>query len=152
MNIELKTNLSKDFKNVTVNIDAPEMTDDIKMLVDIIETFSNSKKNLLTYYEGKKYILSIEDVIYFYSENKKNYCKTINGIYQVKEKLYELEQSLKGNFVRISNSCIMNLNYVKCFESSFSGTIEVLFKDDSVQYISRKKVKEVLNRISEWTK
>lgn len=152
MDIELITNLSKDINNVKVTIEAPQMDDDIKMLIDIVGTFSNSKKNILTYNEGKKYILSTDDVICFYSESKKNYCKTLNGIYQVKEKLYELEETLKSNFVRISNSCIINLNYVKCFESSFSGTIEVIFKDDSVQYVSRKKVKEVLNRISRWTK
>ena len=151
MDIELITNLSKDINNVKVTIEAPQMDEDIKMLIDIVGTFSNSNKKLLTYYEGKKYILSTEDILYFYSENKKNYCKTLNGIYQVREKLYELEHTLNNNFVRISNSCIINLNYVKCFESCFSSSIEVIFKDASVQYVSRKKVKEVLNKISKWT-
>ena len=110
MDIELITNLSKDINNVKVTIEAPQMDEDIKMLIDIVGTFSNSKKKLLIYYEGKKYILSTEDILYFYSENKKNYCKTLNGIYQVREKLYELEHTLNNNFVRISNSCIINLN------------------------------------------
>ena len=151
MDINLVTNLSKDYTNVKVTIEAPEMNDDIKMMVDIIESFSNSKKNLISYSDGKKYILSTNDILYFYSEGKKNYCKTENGIYQVKEKLYELENTLNNNFVRISSSCIINLNYIKCFESAFSRNIEVVFKDNSVQYVSRGKVKEVLKRIKEWT-
>lgn len=151
MDINLVTNLSKDYTNVKVTIEAPEMNDDIKMMVDIIESFSNSKKNLISYSDGKKYILSTNDILYFYSESKKNYCKTENGIYQVKEKLYELENTLNNNFVRISSSCIINLNYIKCFESAFSRNIEVVFKDNSVQYVSRGKVKEVLKKIKEWT-
>ena len=151
MDINLVTNLSKDYTNVKVTIEAPEMNDDIKMMVDIIESFSNSKKNLISYSNGKKYILSTNDILYFYSEGKKNYCKTENGIYQVKEKLYELENTLNNNFVRISSSCIINLNYIKCFESTFSRNIEVVFKDNSVQYVSRGKVKEVLKKIKEWT-
>ncbi|MBR0427327.1 MAG: LytTR family transcriptional regulator [Clostridia bacterium] len=151
MDINLVANLSKDYTNVKVTIEAPEMNDDIKMMVDIIESFSNSKKNLISYSDGKKYILSTNDILYFYSESKKNYCKTENGIYQVKEKLYELENTLNNNFVRISSSCIINLNYIKCFESAFSRNIEVVFKDNSVQYVSRGKVKEVLKKIKEWT-
>ena len=151
MDINLVTNLSKDYTNVKVTIEAPEMNDDIKMMVDIIKSFSNSKKNLISYSDGKKYILSTNDILYFYSEGKKNYCKTENGIYQVKEKLYELENTLNNNFVRISSSCIINLNYIKCFESTFSRNIEVVFKDNSVQYVSRGKVKEVLKKIKEWT-
>ena len=151
MDINLVTNLSKDYTNVKVTIEAPEINDDIKMMVDIIESFSNSKKNLISYSDGKKYILSTNDILYFYSEGKKNYCKTENDIYQVKEKLYELENTLNNNFVRISSSCIINLNYIKCFESAFSRNIEVVFKDNSVQYVSRGKVKEVLKKIKEWT-
>ena len=54
MDINLVTNLSKDYTNVKVTIEAPEMNDDIKMMVDIIESFSNSKKNLISYSDGKK--------------------------------------------------------------------------------------------------
>lgn len=54
MDINLVTNLSKDYTNVKITIEAPEMNDDIKMMVDIIESFSNSKKNLISYSDGKK--------------------------------------------------------------------------------------------------
>ena len=47
------------------------MNDDIKMIIDIIESFSNSKKKLISYSDGKKYILSTNDILYFYSERKK---------------------------------------------------------------------------------
>lgn len=44
MDIELITNLSKDTNKVKVIIEAPKMDDDIRMLIDIVGTFSNSKK------------------------------------------------------------------------------------------------------------
>ena len=42
MDIELITNLSKDINNVKVTIEAPQMDEDIKMLIDIVGTFSNT--------------------------------------------------------------------------------------------------------------
>lgn len=70
MDINLVTNLSKDYTNVKVTIEAPEMNDDIKMMVDIIKSFSNSKKNLISYSDGKKYILSTNDILFIETINE----------------------------------------------------------------------------------
>jgi len=70
--------------------------------------------------------------------------------FKIQEKLYELENCLNSNFVRISKSCIINLNYVECFDSNLSGTVEVIFKDKTKEYVSRRKVNEVIQKIKEW--
>lgn len=94
--------------------------------------------------------MSTNKIIYFYSQEKNNYCKTENGIFKIKEKLYELENILNKDFIRISNSCIINLNFVESFDPSLTGTIKVIFKDGTKEYVSRRKISEVMKRIKEW--
>ena len=64
-------------------------------------------------------MIDYNDIMLFYSENRNNYCKTSNNeIYQIKSKLYELE-NLK-DFIRISKKCIVNINFIKCFNTEKS--------------------------------
>jgi len=151
MDINVATNISKEHKNIEVIINAPELTEEVNVIVNSIMGISNSIKQIIGTKDNKIYLLTINEIIYFYSEEKNNYCKTKSGIFKIKEKLYELEEKLsKGNYVRISNSCIINLKYVDSFDTSIIGTIEVMFKDGSKEYVSRRRVKDVMKKIKEW--
>lgn len=55
--------------------------------------------------------------------------------------MYELEESLpSGDFVRISQSEIVNIAAIKKLDLSFSGTISVQLKDGSRYYVSRRQL------------
>ena len=91
------------------------------------------------------FIVNISDIIVFFSEEKNNYCKTKDGIFKIKEKLYYLEEILPSkDFIRISNSAIININQVKCFNTSIIGKIIVKFKDGSEESVSRRKTSEIM--------
>ena len=62
----------------------------------------------------------------------------------LKARLYELEERLaKKNFIRISNSEIVNFSKIKNFDLSLAGTITIIFKDGSKTYVSRRYVKKI---------
>lgn len=73
---------------------------------------------------------------------------TGKGEYTVRIRLYEIEERLNpGQFVRISNSEIINLKKVKNFDLSFTGTICVELVNGMTTYVSRRyvsKVKKIL--------
>lgn len=151
MNINVSTNISKEYKNIEVIIKAPELTEEVALITNTVMGISNKVKQIIGTKDNKIYLLAIDEIIYFYSEDKNNYCKTKNGEFKIKEKLYELEEKLsKGDYVRISNSCIINLKHVDSFDTSIIGTIEVVFKDESKEYVSRRRVKDVMKKIKEW--
>lgn len=63
--------------------------------------------------------------------------RTKQGIFEMKERLYELERDLPGNqFVRLSKSVIANLDELSRFEASFNGTLCVYFRSGEKEYIS----------------
>ncbi len=93
-------------------------------------------------------ILDTGEIISVYAANGKVYCRADSGTYTLRLRLYEAEERLSsGKFVRISNSEIINLRRVRCFDLSFAGTICVTMKDGSTTYVSRRyvsKIKQIL--------
>ena len=88
------------------------------------------------------------DLIRIYANTGKIFAVTDKGEYTVRLRLYELEERLNPHqFVRISNSEIINLKRVNNFDLSFTGTIRVKLSNETVTYVSRRyisKLKKIL--------
>lgn len=144
MQIEIKIDHS--CKEAKVIVVTDKITDEINALV---KKLAQDTPQLLAGLQGDTLkILDQADIIRLYATNGKVYAETEEGEYQLRLRLYELEERLdKDNFVRISNSEIINLKRVKGFDLSYTGTICVSFQNDTVTYVSRryvKKIKQVL--------
>lgn len=146
MDIKVHTNISKEFKNIEVCINAPERSEEVQMIEnELLSKTSKSIQQIIAMQNNDIFIINISDIIVFFSEEKNNFCKTKDGIYRIKEKLYYLEDILSTkDFIRISNSAIININHVKCFNTSIIGKIIVKFKDGSEESVSKRKTTEIM--------
>jgi len=144
MQVEIKIDINCTEPKVIVITD--KMTDEISELVKRISEQTPSV--LVGFKNDNASILDYEKVIRFYSANQKVYAVTEDTEYTIRLRLYELEQRLNlAEFVRISNSEIINLKEIKGFDLSFSGTICVQFRNGSTSYVSRRyvtKIKQIL--------
>lgn len=86
------------------------------------------------------------EVIRFFSSEKKIYCHVGADEFMVKEPLYKLEERFQ-NMIRISGSEMINPDYIKNLELSFTGTIKVNFVNGSYSYTSRRYMKEFKRRL-----
>ena len=93
-------------------------------------------------------LLAQPDLFRIYTANGKVFAQTEREEYQLRLRLFELEQRLdKRMFARISHSEILNLNKVKSFDLSFAGTIRVSLSNGTATYVSRRyvpKIKQIL--------
>lgn len=119
-----------------------EVTKEIQQIADRL---SNSQAKILTGTKDQRiFILNPEEIYCFYSENQKIFAKTENGALCVKQKLYELEESFSGtSFVRVSNSCIVNIDKIKNLEISYTGAIDIIFKNGDKEFVSRRYVPKI---------
>lgn len=89
------------------------------------------------------------ELLRFFTQGKGVSAQTADGTYEVRLRLYELEERLDPRrFVRISNSEIINLDYVTAVDLSMSGTIRMTLDKTVTAYVSRryvKKIKETLD-------
>ena len=146
MEINVHTNISKEFNNIEITINTPEKTEQVIEIENALLNLNSGNISEIIGMQGNNlYIINISDVIKFYSEDKKNYCNTKEGNFVIKEKLYFLEDNLPNDkFIRISNSVIVNIEKAKCFDTSILGSIIIIFKDNTQEYVSKRRVSSVM--------
>lgn len=107
-----------------------------------------SVQKLKVYLNGDIHLLDPNDVYYFEYVDQKVFVYGKTKVYEIKSKLYELEELLsKTDFIRVSKSSILNLNKIGSLAPSLGGRFEAKLKNGEKVIISRQYVnslKEVL--------
>lgn len=122
------------------------MSEDVQT---IVHTLTDSPLQILFGKQGEKIQPLIqENLIRVYAAGGKVFAVTDSGEYTLRQRLYELESRLPpSQFVRISNSEIINLRKVDHFDLNFAGTICVKLSDGSTTYVSRRYVSKLKKRL-----
>lgn len=120
-----------------------------KEVLALKEKIENSSPLVLTgFYDDKLEFIDPDDIIRVYANDKKIYAVTMDKEYLLRLALYQVEERLDpSQFIRISNSEIINLRKTKNFDLAYIGTISCEMVNGDVCYVSRrtlKKVKEIL--------
>ncbi len=150
MKVKITTNISNEFKETFITINAPELSDEIQDIIKYISNINTTPHQILASKDNEIYFIDLDKVICFFSNNKYNYVKTQDGTYKIKYKLYELEDLLKQKaFIRISNSCIINIQQVAYFDTSILGTILVKLKDNTQETVSKRNVPHIMKLLKE---
>lgn len=150
MNFKILVNVSKKFTEPTISLNVPELNDEVSTIEKKLQNLINEKNQLIGTKDYDIYLIETKDIITVYSEDKYNYCKTKDGIFKLKEKLYFLEEILPRNeFIRISNSTIVNIKHIKCFNTSLIGKIIVKLKNGDEFNVSRSRTKDIMNLLKE---
>ena len=145
-NIEKNISNQLDKNEINIIIEGAPNNLEVDKIINYIEGYDRIKRYAIAGYELKN--ININDILYLYSDKKYNYCKTLEKEFKIKSKLYELEK-MNLNFLRISKSCVINIEQVKCFDLGETGKITVRFSDGSEQIVSRRKIKDVMNYLDE---
>lgn len=148
MDIHINKSVNKNLKKgeININIEVAENTENLENIVEYIKEFDKRK---ILVYDGYNMIqMDIDNIMYFYSDGNYNFCKTKDKEYRVKSKLYEIDKK-SNDFLRISKSCVINIKQVKSCDIGKNRNIIVRFNDNSEQFVSRRKIKEVINYLDE---
>lgn len=144
MEIEIK--IDGNYKEPKIIILTEKMSDEISLLVKKIT--EDVPQMIAGFQDDQLRVLEQDEIFRIYTANNKVFARTNDGEYSLRLRLYELEERLeKNDFVRISNSEIINIRKVKAFDLSFAGTICVKLIDGTVTYVSRRyvpKIKQIL--------
>lgn len=100
--------------------------------------------------ENKEYYISIDEILFFESDDSGICAHTASDIFVTKYKLYELEQLLPWHFSRISKSAILNVEKVYAITKNITSASIVEFKGTPKQvYVSRAYYKPLMSKIEE---
>ena len=135
----MKVNLfvSRDIEEPYADIHTNELTDNITKAMSILE--SDDSNDMLAVKKGSDIaLLQFSEVYMFRVENKQVKVYTQSSEYLVKKPLYQIEESLGSDFVRISKTTIVNLKKVERVAPSLKGMMFIQLKNGLKDNISRK--------------
>lgn len=139
MKVEVIIDEALDENKVTIY--AKKYSKDIENIRDMLTDRLLDK--IVAFYDKEIFILSFDEIIRIFAQDGDVFVKANNKTYKVRLTLTELEKRLdKKQFIRISRSEIVNIDYINRLDLSFIGTIAVEFTNDEVSYVSRRRLKD----------
>ena len=118
-----------------------------RLVEDIESLVLSSEIDLNGTNDGEIIKIDINDVVCFISENNKVYALIGDKRYQIKYRLYQLEELNLNIFIKINQSCLANKTKIKRFETTIGGALKAVFKNGYMDYISRRELKNVKKRM-----
>ncbi len=136
-------------------IHAAEETEGIKEVAEKISMMDESGKTTLVSGWDGDYCIQVKqkELLRIYSLDKKVYleCESEEEPLLLKMRLYEFEELAERcgwtDFIRISNTDIVNLSKVQKFDMSLSGIIKVNYGEGRVAIVSRRYMNKIKERI-----
>ncbi len=122
---------------------AHKITDIVRKVEEIVTA---DYFEIIGYRDREAVKLNDCDICCFIVEDKKLYALTDRDRFQLKCRLYRIEENMNKNFIKINQSCIANINKIKSFDASISGSLIVKFSNGYTDYVSRRQIKNVKER------
>ncbi len=149
MSLKVKLNIDPSQKEAELIINAPNLTPEVKQLYQLLQERQSNLEQIEAEKENVSYYLNLSDILFFETDSKVVMAHTKRNAYQVKYKLYELEDLLGGNFMRVAKSTILNLDKVYSVTRSISNC-QIKFEESyKTVYVSRHYYRDLRNRLEE---
>lgn len=142
VNIDIDENYEED----SITIKAKEWSEELEEIVKVIK--KRKQPRLFGVESDQTALLDPETIDFIFAEQRKTFATVKDHQFEIKMKLYEVEEILfPHEFMRFSKSVIGNLNRIARFELSFNGTLCVYFHSGNKEYISRKYVGPIKEKL-----
>lgn len=135
----MKVNLfiSRDIEEPHADIHTDKLTDNISRAMSILE--SDESNDMIAVKNGSDIaLLQLDEIFMFRVEDKQVKVYTESSDYLIKKALYQVEEVLNTDFIRISKTTIINLKKIKRVAPSLRGMMFIELKNGLKDNISRK--------------
>ena len=141
------------------------ISDKILEIQKTISDIANSAHKIMFYKGNTEYYIAVDNILFFFpctprssppnfmfcfSQNDNKTKQAKDDIYQVKYKLYELENILPGYFMRISKSAILNTKQIYSINRNLAASSIVTFTGTHKRvFVSRYYYKPLTSKLEE---
>ena len=117
-------------------------------IINLIYAVKAGRNKITAFDENEIVQLDSKEIYYFESVDNKVYACCEKKVFEIKQKLYELEEIYKQtDFVRVSKSMIVNISKVNKIVPMFNGRLEGVLSNDEKVIISRQYVANLKKKL-----
>ena len=148
--------ISRDIEEPYAEIHSDSLTPNIQKAMDLLErdeiiSGDDENNSILAAKKGQDIVLlDFEDIFMIRVEDKQTKVFTEDQDYLVKKPLYQIEENLDSNFVRVSKATIVNLKKIKRVAPSLKGMMFIELKNGLKDNISRKYLADFKKALDLW--
>lgn len=136
--MKIRIEVDKEIQEDEVIIRCKQLNDDVSNIQKALTDILSKKAQIIFYKNNSEYYIPLSEILFFETEESSISAHTIDNIYQVKYKLYELEDILPNNFMRVSKSTILNIDYIYSITKNLTSSSIVEFQNTHKKvYVSR---------------
>lgn len=148
--MKIRIEIDEKIKEDEVIIKCSQLTNEINKIQNVLKEMISQKTSMVFYKDNIEYFISLEEILFFETEGSFIFAHTIDNVYQVKYKLYELEEILPNNFMRVSKSTILNVDYIYSITRNLTASSIVEFQHThKTVYVSRNYYKPLKFKLLE---
>ena len=146
--MKLRIELVEEGAEEEVIIRCNKMDDTVQKLQAYVQSLGAPS---LTFYKGnQEFYFPVEEVLFFETDGEQVYAHTVNDAFQVRYRLYELEEILSRRFVRAAKGLIVNTARIYAINRNLTSSSQVQFVGTHKQvYVSRHYYKALKERMQE---
>ena len=125
------------------------LTKEVQMIQQALSEIVAGNQRFIFYKGETEYYMSLDEILFFETENGTINVHTAYDVYQTKYKLYELEERLPGYFMRVSKSAILNVDKIYSMTKNLSTCLVQFTKSHKQVYVSRYYFKPLKEKLEE---
>ena len=147
-NIKVKIEIEPNMEDYEVTIKCAEIDEGVAKIRKLLADEFSSNCQISFCKGDKEFFLPVTDILFFETDGGQIWAHTVSEAFEVKNKLYELEEMLPGFFMRISKSAILNVKKVYSITRNLTGASKVEFMGTpKIVYCSRNYYKDLKDRL-----
>ena len=125
--MKIRIEVIPEIEETMVIIQCKELDDTIGQIQKTISDTTTRKQSFIFFKEEREYFFPLDEIIFFETADNQIHAHTGTDVFQVKYRLYELEEILPGNFVRVSKSTILNSDRIHSITKNLASANTVAF-------------------------
>ena len=111
-----------------------------------IKEYVLHKGDTLTGYKQTKEMESVrvEDILYFETVDGRVFAYTVDGVYEIKGRLYQVEEKVsRRNICRASKTMLVNVEHITSVRTALNGRLYARMENGEEILITRRYAKEI---------
>jgi len=126
------------------------MDENIRLKCSAIEAMLHNKPAIVYHKEDREFFLPSSDILFFETDGELVYAHSKNEMFSVNYRLYQLEEMLPHEFVRISKSTVANSSQIMSLTKTLPSSVSVQFFNTHKQvHVSRHYHKQLKQKLSQ---
>ena len=134
----------KNKKDEKAMIYTTSLTDEVRDAASLLE---NQSKSIAVMDGEETYLCPLNKIYYIEAVDKRIFLYTKDGCYEVRKRLYELEEILSADFFRCSKSMIIHMRKISSVKADFNGRMRASLLNGEEILISRGYVKNLKEKL-----